>query len=300
MPEVRGKSIDKKNASLDLIDGVVEITIKPGMFIGKGESVSIPLDEILSVESKGEVKPFPDAQWVLIKHTAGSVEFFSINKVSLLGIIREINEFIETKEKKLQEAKDKFKNALDENVGNLTVNLDFIDSLFVVVTRLIGPVDWKQIERDLVQTEAIIADMNDVPGTTATSFISLRYAAMKRLPYLIKQEVHDLLARVLEEARERSSKITPWFPSDYHSLFIKVSMDLWSLELQERTGVKSMEDPERIQGTIDSLHRAVSSYTGIDSLESFSIEEPDKKLLRSTLFKWVALLNGTPFSADKE
>ena len=42
MPEVRGKSIDKKNATLDLIDGVVEIKIKPGMFFGKARASAFP------------------------------------------------------------------------------------------------------------------------------------------------------------------------------------------------------------------------------------------------------------------
>ena len=187
-----------------------------------------------------------------------------------------------------------------ENASHITVTLDFIDSLFVVVTRLGGPVDWKQLDRDLIQTETIIADRITVPSITATSFISLRYAAMKRLPYLIKQEVHDLLSNILEEAKKRSSSITPWFPSDFHSLFVQVSMDLWSLELQGLTGVKTQNDPENIQNTIDSLHRAVVSYTGLDTLVSFSIGEAEPAVLRALLYKWTGLLLEAPFSPDKE
>ena len=300
MPEIRGKSLDKRNATLDLIDGVLEVKVKPGMFFGKSETHSISLDELVSVESKGDVKPFPDSQWVLIRHSAGAVEFFSSNKGPLMGVLREINDYIESKKKKLDEAKESFKSTLEENASHISVTLDFIDSLFVVVTRLWGPVDWKQLDKDLVQTETIIADRFAVPSTTATSFISLRYAAMKRLPYLIKQEVHDLLSNILEEARERSKRITPWFPSDFHSLFVEASMDLWSLELQGLTGVKIMMDPDNIQNSIDSLHRAVVSYTGLDTLESFKIGQSEPALLRSILHKWTVLLLEASFNPDKE
>jgi hypothetical protein len=300
MSEIKGKTADRKNATLELNGSAFEIKVKPGMFTGKAETHRIPIDDIVSLETKVNVNPFPDAQWVRINHQSGAMEFFSINKGPLREIVKEVSEYIEDKEKKLKESEELFKATLESNAAQILVNLEFIDSLLVMISRLNGPVNWKLIEKELVQTETIVADNVNALSDMASSFISLRYAAMMRLPYLIKQDVYDILSGIHDDATQRAGNLTPWFPSDFHRLFVEVSMALWSLELEKLTGFRTQEEMEKILENLELLHRAVVSYTGDESIAAISLDETEPAVNRSTLYKWIELLLGAPFSLDKE
>ena len=84
--------------------------------------------------------------------------------------------------------------------------------------------------RELIQVEGISADRVNVPGLKPSTFSTriLRNGVEKCLPWAIKQEVHDTLSLISQEASERSNHLIKWFPSDLHRLFVDVFMILWN------------------------------------------------------------------------
>lgn len=302
MPEIKGKSGDRKNATIDLDGSLLIIKVKPGMFSGKAVTHRIPMADIVSIESKTGVKPFPNAQWILVGHPAGSVEFFTVNKEPLKEIVKEISEHLEARAIKLKEDEELFGVTRESHLALIVVNLELIDSLMRLVIHLNGTVDWVLVEHELVQSESIISDRVNVPHLKPATFNSrvLRKGVEKRLPYVIKQEIHDILSLVSQEAAERSVHLTSWFPSDFHNLFIESSMTLWNLELAKITGVESVEEPDKAQVVFDSLHRAMVRYIGDNNIKATLVEEMESSLIRSTLYRWTDLLLEIPFSQDKE
>lgn len=302
MPEIKGKTGERRNALLEIVDDELVLKVKPGMIRGKGAVHRIPVDNIVSLESKTDVKPFPDALWVLVGHTAGSIEFFSINKGPLREVTRAISEVLEAKALKLKEDEVLFEATRESNVALIVVNLELVDVLMKLVNQLNGQVDWGMVEGELIQVESVIADRIKVPNLKPASFRSniLRKGVEKRLPYVIKQEVHDVLSLILQESAERSSHMSAWFPTDFHDLFISASMTLWNLELAGVTGVESVEEPGESQGIFDSLHRAMVDFTGDNDLPAISVENMESTFVRSNLYRWAELLLEVPFSPDKE
>lgn len=302
MPEIKGKTGERRNATLDLADNELVLKVNPGMFRGKGAIHRIPLDNIVSLESKTDVKPFPEAVWILVGHNTGSIEFFSINKNPLREITKAISELLEAKALKLKEDEALFEVMRESHVALIMVNLELIDALMKLVNQLNGQVDWGLVEGDLLQVEVVMADRVRVPNLKPAQFRSnvLRKGVEKRLPYVIKQEVHDMLSLVLQESTERSSHLTSWFPSDFHGLFISSSMTLWNLELAGVTGVESVEEPGEAQVLFDSLHRAVVDYTGDSDLPVVSVENMENGVVRARLYHWAELLLEVPFSPDRE
>jgi hypothetical protein len=284
------------------MDNELVLKVKPGMFRGKGEIHRIPLDNIISLESKTGVKPFTDALWVLFGHTAGSIEFFSENKTPLREITETVSELLEAKALKLKEDEALFEATRESHVALIMVNLELIDALMKLCNQLNGQVDWGLVEGDLIQVEAVMADRVKVPNLKPATFKSnvLRKGVEKRLPYVIKQEVHDMLSLILQESTERAIHLTSWFPSDLHNLFISASLTLWNLELAGLTGVESVDEQEAVQILFDSLHRAIVDYTGKVDLPVLSVENKDYTFIRSSLYHWVEMLLDVPFSPEKE
>lgn len=302
MVEIKGKTGERRNATLDLVENELVLKVKPGMFRGKGVIHRIPLDNIVSLESKTDVKPFPEALWILVGHNAGSIEFFSDNKNPLREITKVISEVLEARALKLKEDEELFEVTRESHVALIMVNLELVDALMKLVNQLNGQVDWGLVEGDMIQVEAVMADRVKVPNLKPATFRSnvLRKGVEKRLPYVIKQEVHDMFSLVLQESTERASHLTSWFPSDFHGLFLSSSMTLWNLELAMLTGVESVEELGEAQVLFNSLHRAMVDYTGNADLPVVSIENMENGFVRTSLYHWAELLLEVPFSPDKE
>lgn len=302
MTEVKGKSGNRRNATLELVGNELRYVVKPGMFRGSGEVHEVPLNEIVSLETKTDIKPYPDAQWVLISHNSGSIEFFSINKNPLRNITKTVAEFLEEKALKLKEDEETFNVIRESNVALIVINLELVDSLIRLVRKLDGRVNWGEVEAELIQTESILVDRANVPNLNPASFSikSLRNGVERRLVYAIKQEVHDIISILHHEASERGSHLTPWFPSDFHRLFVFSSLTYWSNELGNLTDVAVLDEPDNQKALFDSLHRAVADYTEDSGLEPIIVEEMEPNRVRATLYMWADLLLQVPFSQDKE
>lgn len=302
MTEVKGKAGNRRNATLDLVDDQIKFVIKPGMFRGKGEVHSVPLSEVVSLETKTDVKPFPDAQWTLISHSSGSIEFFSINRNQLRTITKTVAEILEAKALKLKEDEEVFNATRESNVALIVVNLELIDSLMSLISSLNGRVDWAKVEAELKQTESVMSDRLKIPNLNPSSFNSraLRNGVERRLVYVIKQEVHDILSLLYHEASERSEHLLPWFPMDFHRLFLFSALSSWSIELGEITGVDGYEEKDNVEALFEALHRAIVNYTGDSEIHQIDLKEYTPPMIRSNLYRWCDLLLEVPFSPDLE
>lgn len=302
MPEIKGKTGDRKNATIDLDDGIITLTIKPGFLGGKGHVESINLDDVKSIETGAGVKPFQSAQWALISHELGSVEFFTVNKEPLIELVSSVSQFLDEKERMLAESEAAFLSTREAHMALIVMNLDLIDSLMRLVVLLDGPVSWDDVEAELSQVEGIVADRVILPGLNPSTFsmMALRNGVERRLSWVIKQEVHDTISLISQEASERSRNLVSWFPSDLHRLFVDMFMTLWNYQLAPITGIEPVDDAKDAQMILNNLHRAVMDYIDEESIEVPIIGKIEPAKIRARLYLWTELLLVAGFSLEKK
>ena len=302
MAEIKGKAGDRKNATIKLDGEDITFTVMPGFFSGRSHVESIKLDDVKSIETGTGVKPFKDAQWVQISHDLGSIEFFSINKEPLSELVSSVNQFLDEKARVLAESEASFLSTREAHMALIIMNLDLVDSLLRLVALLDGPVGWDKVETELVQVEGISSDRVNVPGLKPSTFSTrmLRNGVEKRLSWAIKQEVHDTLSLVSQEASERSKHLVKWFPSDLHGLFVDVFMILWNYQLAPITGVEPVDEARDVQLVLNNLHRAVMDYSDEESIEVPVIGKMEPAQIRARLYMWTELILDAGFSPAKE
>lgn len=302
MPEIKGKTGDRKNATIELDEGIITIKIKPGFLGGKGHVESINLDDVKSIETGTGVKPFQSTQWTQISHELGSVEFFAVNKESLIELVSSVSQFLDEKARLLAESEAAFLATREAHMTLIIMNLDLIDSLLRLVVLLDGPVSWDDVEAELVQVEGVSADRIILPGLNPSTFSTrmLRNGVESRLPWAIKQEVHDTISLISQEASERSKNLVKWFPSDLHRLFVNMFMTLWNYQLAPITGIEPVDEAKDAQLILNNLHRAVMDYSDDESIEIPVIGKTKPAQIRARLYMWTELLLETGFSLDKE
>jgi len=302
MPEIKGKTGDRKNAAIDLDDGIITLNIKPGFLGGKGHVESINLDDVKSIETGTGVKPFQSAQWALISHELGSVEFFTVNKEPLIELVSSVSQFLDEKERMLAESEAVFLSTREAHMALIIMNLDLIDSLMRLVVLLEGSVRWDDVEAELVQVEGIVADRVILPGLKPSTFntMALRNGVEKRLVWVLKQEVHDTVSLVSQEASERSRNLVNWFPSDLHRLFVDMFMTLWNYQLAPITGIEPVDEAKDAQMILNNLHRAVMDYIDEESIEVPVIGKIEPAKIRARLYLWTELLLVAGFSLEKK
>lgn len=302
MPEIKGKIGDRKNATIDLDDGIITLNIKPGFLGGKGHVESINLDDVKSIETGTGVKPFQSAQWALISHELGSVEFFTVNKEPLIELVSSVSRFLDEKERMLAESEAAFLSTREAHMALIIMNLDLIDSLMRLVVLLEGSVRWDDVEAELVQVEGIVADRVILPGLKPSTFntMALRNGVEKRLVWVLKQEVHDTVSLVSQEASERSRNLVNWFPSDLHRLFVDMFMTLWNYQLAPITGIEPVDEAKDAQMILNNLHRAVMDYIDEESIEVPVIGKIEPAKIRARLYLWTELLLVAGFSLEKK
>jgi len=302
MPEIKGKTGDRKNATIDLDDGIITLTIKPGFLGGKGHVESINLDDVKSIETGTGVKPFQSAQWALISHELGSVEFFTVNKEPLIELVSSVSQFLDEKERMLAESEAAFLSTREAHMALIVMNLDLIDSLMRLVILLEGSVRWDDVEAELVQIEGVVADRVILPGLKPSTFSTrtLKNGVEKRLSWVIKQEVHDTISLVSQEASERSRNLVSWFPSDLHRLFVDMFMTLWNYQLAPITGIEPVDEAKDAQMILNNLHRAVMDYIDEESIEVPVIGKIEPAKIRARLYLWTELLLVAGFSLEKK
>ncbi len=302
MPEIKGKTGDRKNATIDLDGGIITIKVKPGFLGGKGHVEAINLDDVKSIETGTGVKPFKDAQWAQISHDLGSIEFFTINKEPLIELVSSVSQFLDEKARMLAESEAAFLFTREAHMALIVMNLDLIDSLLRLVTLLDGPVRWDNVEAELVQLEGVSADRINLQGLKPSTFSTrmLRNGVERRLSWAIKQEVHDIISLISQEASERSKNLVRWFPSDLHRLFVDMFMTLWNYQLAPITGIEPVEGAKDAQLILNNLHRAVMDYSGEESIEVPVIGKIEPAQIRARLYTWTELLLEAGFSLDKE
>ncbi len=302
MPEIKGKTGDRKNATIDLDDGIITLTIKPGFLGGKGHVESINLDDVKSVETGTGVKPFQSAQWAHISHSLGSIEFFTVNKEPLIELVSSVSQFLDEKARILAESEAAFLSTREAHMALIVMNLDLIDSLLRLVTLLDGPVRWDDVEAELSQVEGVVADRVNLPGLKPSTFSTkvLRNGVERRLPWVIKQEVHDTISLVSQEASERSRNLVKWFPSDLHGLFVDMFLTLWNYQLAPITGIEPVDEAKDSQLILNNLHRAVVDYSDEETIEVPVIGKIEHAQIRARLYMWTELLIEAGFSLDKE
>ena len=302
MPEIKGKTGDRKNATIDLDDGIITLTIKPGFLGGKGHVESVNLDDVKSIETGTGVKPFQSAQWALISHELGSVEFFTINKEPLIELVSSVSQFLDEKERMLAESEAAFLSTREAHMALIVMNLDLIDSLMRLVLLLEGSVRWDDVETELSQVEGVVADRVILPGLNPSTFsmMALRNGVEKRLAWVIKQEVHDTVSLISQEASERSRNLVSWFPSDLHRLFVDMFMTLWNYQLAPITGIEPVDEAKDSQMILNNLHRAVMDYIDEASIEVPIIGKIEPSQIRARLYLWTELLLVAGFSLEKK
>jgi len=302
MPEIKGKTGDRKNATIELDDGIITLTIKPGFLGGKGHVESINLDDVKSIESGTGVKPFQSAQWALISHELGYVEFFTVNKESLIELVSSVSQFLDEKERMLAESEAAFLSTREAHMALIIMNLDLIDSLMRLVLLLEGSVRWDDVEAELSQVEGVVADRVILPGLSPSTFSTnaLRNGVERRLSWVIKQEVHDTISLISQEASERSRNLVSWFPSDLHRLFVDMFMTLWNYQLAPITGIEPVDEAKDAQLILNNLHRAVMDYCDEESIEVPVIGKIEPAKIRARLYLWTELLLVAGFSLEKK
>ena len=302
MPEIKGKTGDRKNATIDLDDGIIILTIKPGFLGGNGHVETINLDDVKSIEIGTGVKPFQSAQRALIFHELGSVEFFTVNKEPLIELVSSVSQFLDEKERMLAESEAAFLSTREAHMALIVMNLDLINSLMRLVLLLDGPVSWDDVEAELVQVEGIVADRVILPGLKPSTFSTktLRNGVERRLPYVIKQEVHDTISLISQEASERSRSLVSWFPSDLHRLFVDMFMTLWNYQFAPITGIEPVDEAKDAQMILNNLHRAVMDYCDEESIEVPVIGRIEPAKIRARLYLWTELLLVAGFSLEKK
>jgi len=302
MPEIKGKTGDRKNATSDLDDGIITIKIKPGFLGGKGYVESINLDTVKSIETGTGVKPFQSAQRALISHELGSIEFFTVNKEPLIELVSTVSQFLDEKARVLVESEAAFLSTREAHMALIIMNLDLIDSLMRLVVLLDGPVSWDDVEAELVQVEGIVADRVILPGLKPSTFSTrtLRNGVERRLSWVIKQEVHDTISLISQEASERSRNLVNWFPSDLHRLFVDMFMTLWNYQLAPITGIEPVDEAKDAQMIFNNLHRAVMDYIDEESIEVPVIGKIEPAKIRTRLYLWTGLLLVAGFSLEKK
>ncbi len=302
MPEIKGKTGDRKNATIDLYDDIITIKVKPGFLGGKGHVETINLDDVKSIETGTGMKPFKDAQWAQISHDLGSIEFFTVYKGPLMELVSSVSQFLDEKARVLAESEAAFLSTREAHMALIVMNLDLIDSLLRLVTLLDGPVRWDNVETELVQVEGVSADRVNLPGLKPSTFSirMLQNGVEHRLPWAIKQEVHDTISLISQEASERSKNLVKWFPSDLHRLFIDMFLTIWNYQLALITGIEPVAEAKDAQLILNNLHRAVMDYSDEESIEVPVIGKIEPNQIKARLYMWTELLLNAEFSLDKE
>lgn len=302
MPEIKGRTGDRKNATIELGEGIITIKVIPGFLGGKGRVETINVNDVKSIETGTGVKPFKDAQWAQISHALGSIEFFSIHKESLLKLVSSVSLFLDERARVLAESEAAFLSAREAHMVLIVMNLDLIDSLLRLVILLDGPVRWDSVDAELAQVEGVVADRINLPGLTPSTFSTrmLRNGVERRLPWAIKQEVHDTISVVSQEASERSKNLVKWFPSDLHGQFVDMFMTLWNYQLATITGIEPVDEARDSQLILNNLHRAVVDYSDVERIDVPVIGKIEPAQIRARLYLWTKLLLEASFSLDKE
>jgi len=302
MPEIKGRTGDRKNATIELDERVITIKVTPGFLGGKGHVETITLDDVKSIETRTGIKPFRDAQWAQISHNLGSIDFFTIHKEPLIELVSFVSQFLDERARVLAESEAAFLSAREAHMALIVMNLELIDSLLRLVTLLDGSVRWDNVETELAQVEGIVADRINLPGLTPSTFSTkmLRNGVGRRLPWAIKQEVHDTLSVVSQEASERSKNLVSWFPSDLHGQFVDMFMALWNYQLTPITGIEPVYEAKDSQLILNNLHRAVVDYSDEERIEVPVIGKIEPDQIRARLYMWTELLIEARFSIDKE
>ena len=302
MPEIKGRTGDRKNATIELGEGIITIRVIPGFLGGKGRVETINVNDVKSIETGTGVKPFKDAQWAQISHALGSIEFFSIHKESLLKLVSSVSLFLDERARVLAESEAAFLSAREAHMVLIVMNLDLIDSLLRLVILLDGPVRWDSVDAELAQVEGVVADRINLPGLTPSTFSTrmLRNGVERRLPWAIKQEVHDTISVVSQEASERSKNLVKWFPSDLHGQFVDMFMTLWNYQLATITGIEPVDEARDSQLILNNLHRAVVDYSDVERIDVPVIGKIEPAQIRARLYLWTKLLLEASFSLDKE
>jgi len=302
LTEIKGRTGDRKNATIELDDGIITIKVTPSFLGGKGHVETINLEDVKSIETGTGVKPFKDAQWAQISHTFGSNEFFTIHREPLIELISSVSQFLNEQARALAENEAAFLSTREAHMALIVMNLDLIDSLLRLVILLDGPVQWDNVETELAQVEGIVADRVNLPGLTPSTFSTriLRNGVERRLPWAIKQEVHDTLSVVSQESSERSKNLVRWFPSDLHGQFVDMFMTLWNYQLAPLTDIEPVDEAKDSQLILNNLHRAVMDYSDEERIEVPVIGKTEPAQIRARLYMWTELLIEARFSIDKE
>ena len=302
MAEIKGKTGDRKSATIGLDGDTVTFEVKPGFLGGKGHVEAINLDDVKSIETGVGVKPYKNAQWTEISHNLGAIEFFTDQRESLIELVSSVSQFLDEKARILAGSEADFISTREAHMALIVMNLDLIDSMLSLVTLLDGPVRWDDVETELCQVEGVVADRISLPGIKSSTFSTrtLRNGVVRRLPWAIKQEIHDTLSIVSQEASERSRNLVKWFPSDLHGLFVDMFLTLWNYQLAPITGIEPVDEAKDSQLILNNLHRAVVDYSDEETIEVPVIGKIEPTQIRARLYMWAELLIEAGFSLDKE
>ncbi len=302
MPEIKGRTGDRKSASLEVVDMEIFVSIRSG-FLGRNISMlSIPFMDVNHVESRTEEHPYPDALELILDYTGGVLEFFSDNKEPLSQVVEEISDYLRLRAERLEENMESFGVARENNTALIMVNLEFFDALMRLVVELHGSVQWDRVEPLFHQVEMILIDKICVQelDSSSLSVESLRTGVERRRPPVVKVEVFDLLTMLSVDADLRSQRSIQWFPSELHRLFSQAMMTLWNHEVAEISDVNPFDSPEDAQAVFDTLRLEVEKYTDAQPMAPLNLLEYEFHINRDALFSWVEVLQLARFNPELE
>ncbi|MCW4013191.1 MAG: hypothetical protein NWF07_09410 [Candidatus Bathyarchaeota archaeon] len=300
MAPIKGRLGDRKNATMELDGREIKLVVKGGFFGGKSSNRVIKLDDATSIKHGTGEKPFPDAMMIKIQYPEEELSFFSINKAPLEALAVEMEAFIEKRDKLLVEMEKEFVRDREAHVALLYLNLEFVEALMELVTRINGSVDWGAVDTMYHQVERVNLDRDNLT-VTRPSHLSLERLSIgidTRNVDIIKSEVYDLLFVLRESCAEKARHVEPWFNNVFHRLFLDSLFSFWGRHLESLTGAFSGESVENSEIRLQELGKLVHKEIGEDDKQLTTSQEYSEN--HRILFEWVEALQNVEFEPSEE
>ena len=301
MPVIRGRLVDRKNATIELDDRKIRVITRGGFFGGKSSNSVISLDDVKSVENETGVKPYPDAAVLKLTYSEGELVFFSINKAPLQSLAEEAARFVEKRARLLVEMEKEYGLDREAHVELLFLNLELADALMALIVKLHGSVDWEAVEGLYTQVMRVNQDRDNLVYMRPAhlSLSRLAEGVEDRSVEVIKAEVYDLLFVLHESCAEKAKHREPWFNTGLHKLFLEALMTLWSRRLETVTGESSGEALEKSEMRLNELRLMVVNETGEEEEPVLDIQSGFSDI-QSILYGWVEALQNVGFMPGEE
>lgn len=264
MLEVVGKLPKGSTGFLQLSNGTVSLWESRG-FISK-EKVKLTefaTAEVTSTELGKNRSTFRTMHQLTIKYQLeggpGEVGFFSDDILSLEAVKTEIDGEIERRRAAQEQELEKWRRIRENSVNQIRLQLELLDSVFLIILELHGTVNWNLMDKHLFEVEQIWKEMKEnaefapfeiTVGKLSDSIRQRRADSIKKACYVLIEAVYQGSADVSSQEGEDEKGLRP----ELYELFLKSYLLLWDLRLSEHLGNELQEDElEELQVLLKNL-----------------------------------------------